>query len=207
VDDPLHDSFQQATNGDAAAIADLLVALLPGLRAYLARNAGPLVGQKESPDDLAQSVCREVLERLASERIEYRGEAQFRQWLYQAALHKLQNRHRYWRAERRDAGHEVDAGDTDAAARWEAFFATLSTPSDKAMRHEDLERLQRALAALEPAQREIIRLARLEGLGHAELAARFAVTESHSRVLLARAMARLVRLAQDGDRGAGGKSP
>jgi len=189
--DPLQTNVQAARGGDRAAIEALLVAFLPGLRAWLARHAGAAIAAKETPDDLVQSVCREVLERLDDERIEYRGEAQFRQWLYQAAEHKLQNRRRHVFAARRDARREVAA-----TATWEDHLARLSTPSEHAMRREDLAGLQRALAALGDEQREIIRLARLEGLSHAEIADRLGVTESHSRVLLARAMARLGRLAQ-----------
>lgn len=198
--DPLRDAFDQATSGDPVALEDMLVQLLPGLRSYLARHAGQLVAQKETPDDLAQSVCREVLERMGNEKIEYRGDAQFRQWLYQAALHKLQNRHRFYRAERRDAGREAAPGGDASGSQWDALFANLSTPSGKAMRSEDMDRLQRALLQLSEPQREIIRLARLEGLSHGELASRLGVTESHSRVLLARAMARLARLAQSDER-------
>ncbi|MBL9076784.1 MAG: sigma-70 family RNA polymerase sigma factor [Planctomycetes bacterium] len=189
--DPLSTQLSRARTGDRTAIEALLVAYLPGLRDYLSRHAGAAVAAKETPDDLAQSVCREVLERLDDERLEYRGEAQFRQWLYQAAVHKLQNRRRHLHAERRDTRREVAASGT-----WEDHLARLSTPSQQAMRREDLQCLEGALAALTDEQREIIRLARLEGRSHAAIAAQLGVTESHSRVLLARAMARLGRLAQ-----------
>lgn len=189
--DPLSTRLSRAHDGDRAAVEALLVEFLPGLRAWLAHHAGAAVAAKETPDDLVQSVCREVLERLEGDRIEYRGEAQFRQWLYQAAAHKLQNRRRHLHAERRDVRREVVASGT-----WEDHLARLSTPSAHAMRREDLACLESALAALGDEQREIIRLARLEGLSHAEIGSRLGVSESHSRVLLARAMARLGRLAQ-----------
>jgi len=194
----LHQTVTQATTGDPAAIEALLIAFLPGLRAYLARHARGLVAERETPDDLAQSVCREVLERLGSQRLVYRGEAAFRQWLYQAALHKVQNRRRYYRADRRDVAREVVADQHASSSRspWGVFLAHLSTPSQTLERREGLLQLERALAALTEPQREIIQLSRLEGLSHAVVAERLGVTESHSRVLLARAMARLARLAQ-----------
>lgn len=195
MDDSLQQTIGHATAGDAKAIESLLVEFLPGLRAHLARHAGALVGQRDTPDDLAQSVCREVLERLAEHRLTYQGPAQFRQWLHQAALHKLQNRHRFYRAECRDAAREVAPG-SGSSAPLEAWFATLSTPSANAMRAEDLVNLQRALAELTEPQRELIQLLRVEGRSHAEVAQRLGITESHSRVLLARTMARLGRLAQ-----------
>jgi RNA polymerase sigma factor (sigma-70 family) len=154
------------------------------------------VGQKETPDDLAQSVCREVLERLAEHRLDYQGAGQFRQWLFQAALHKLQNRRRFYRAECRDAGREVAPAAGSGSASAPAWFAHGSSPSGRLMRREDLVCMEQALAALDESQRELIRWLRLEGRSHAEVAQRLGVTESHSRVLLARAMAKLGRLAQ-----------
>jgi RNA polymerase sigma factor (sigma-70 family) len=196
--DPLSQTVASATNGDPAAIEALLVEFLPGLRAWLGRHAGALVAQRETPDDLAQSVCREVLERLGGQRLAFHGEAQFRHWLYQAALHKLQNRRRHHRADRRDVAREVavDATRSASAAQLVAFVARGTTPSQQIGRREDLLVLERALQSLTEPQRQIICWARLEGLSHAEVAQRLGVTESHSRVLLARAMARLARLAQ-----------
>ena len=51
----------------------LLERLLPDLQRYVKRNVGDLLAAKESSSDLVQSVCRELLERLGSERFEYRG--------------------------------------------------------------------------------------------------------------------------------------
>lgn len=195
MDDSLQQTIAHATTGDASAIEALLVEFLPGLRNFLAHHAGGLVGQKETPDDLAQSVCREVLERLAEHRLAYQGPGQFRQWLHQAALHKLQNRRRFYRADCRDAAREVAVG-SNPSTPFEAGFANGSTPSAGAMRAEDLACLDQALAALTEPQRDIIRLLRFEGRSHAEVAQRLGITESHSRVLLARTMARLGRLAQ-----------
>ena len=133
---------------------------------------------------------------LVEERFEYRGEAQFRQWLYGAALHKLRNRHRFHRAGRRDAAREASPpAREDERSRWNALFATLATPSQDAVRREDEERLSAAIGALSERQREVIELVHLQGLSHREVAQRLGVDEAHSRVLLARAMARLARIA------------
>ena len=107
MSDDLRHTVTDASNGDQPAVDALLARFLPGLQQFLARHAGALVRQKESISDLTQSVSREVLQHLRNERFEYRGEAQFVQWLQQAAVHKLQNRHRFYRAEKRDAGREV----------------------------------------------------------------------------------------------------
>ncbi|MCB9882616.1 MAG: sigma-70 family RNA polymerase sigma factor [Planctomycetes bacterium] len=187
----------QASRGDAVAIDELLQKYLPGLQRYLHVHAGGAVRAKESSSDLMQSVCREVLERLGTDRFEYRGEAEFKQWLYQAALLKIKNRQRFYRAEKRDVHREVwprESGTRDAEA-FEALFRELATPSQDAMFREELERFESAFARLPENYQEVIHLAHFEKRSHREIAERLSVTEAHSRVLLSRALSRLAKLA------------
>ena len=183
-----------ASRGDGAAIESLLARYLPDLERYVRRNAGAVVRSRESGSDLVQSVCREVLERLGSERFEYQGEAEFKQWLYRAALLKIMNRHRFYTADKRDAGREqpLESGMHGRAA--EALHRSFATPSGDAMLREDLARIEGAFAQLKPAYREIITLAYVDGLPHKDIAARLAISEANSRVLLSRALARLAKL-------------
>jgi len=179
-------------------IEDLLIRHLPGLERFLARQAGGWLPAKESRTDLAQSVCRELLERARTERFEFQGDAEFKQWLYEAALLKVRNRDRYYRAEKRDWRLErrerAPAGESGAWPLEEALPAASSSPSARVMRKEELGRLGEALALLPEDDRAIIRLAHLDGLSHREIAARLGITESHSRTRLGRALARLARL-------------
>ncbi len=89
------DLVRRAAGGDVAAVDALLLRYLPELEGYVARQAGAVLRQRESRSDLVQSVCREVLEDVRSQRFEYRGERQFRQWLYRVALRKVQGRGRF----------------------------------------------------------------------------------------------------------------
>lgn len=185
---------ESASRGDAAAVESLLERYLPGLERYARRHAGDLVVAKESGADLVQSVCRELLDRLGSERFEYRGEAEFKQWLYQAALLKIRNRRRYYLADRRDAGREVAFDPEQRRSREDAFFRTLSSPSRQAMLHEELERVRAVFGELPESYRRVITLAHVEERPHREIAEILGITEAHSRVLLSRALARLATL-------------
>lgn len=176
---------EEASRGERGAVDALLERFLPDLQRYVARNAGGLVAAKESSSDLVQSVCRELLERLEDRRFRYRGEAEFRKWLYGAALMKISNRARYWRAERRDPGREAELAEPPGAQ---------ASPSRQAELDEQLDRLREALERLPERYREVIALAQVDGLSHAEIAARLDIAESHSRVLLSRALARLATL-------------
>jgi RNA polymerase sigma factor (sigma-70 family) len=77
--------------------------------------------------------------------------------------------------------------------RADALFQSLLTPSLHAMAQEQLERIEGAFARLPERSREVLLLARVDGLAHADIAARMGLTEPHARVLLSRALARLAQ--------------
>jgi RNA polymerase sigma-70 factor, ECF subfamily len=170
---------------DPDALEALLAAQLPALRAFVSRRADRLLLSKESRSDLVQSVCREIVEHAA--RYEHRGEDSFRRWLQRTAERKIIDRYRYYTADKRDAGREAAP---DAQAVLDARSGGPS-PSQNAVAAEQAERLRRALAALPPHYGDVIRLARLEALPLAEVAARLGRTEDAARNLLFRALGAL----------------
>lgn len=182
----------QATSGDPAALHALLERYLPDLDGYVRRHTGAQLAQKESRSDLVQSVCREVLEDLAGGGFEWRGEAPFRQWLYQAALNKIQGKARFHGAQRRALDREQPLSEAGAQ------LDVQRTPSMSAADAEERERFRRALAQLPDAQRQIVEWSHFEGLPHKQIAERLGVTEAHSRVLLSRALAQLAKIATRG---------
>lgn len=186
--------IQGARAGDAAAIDSLIALHLPGLRGFLQNRAGNLLQAKEPVSDLVQSTCREVLMDLRA--CEPMDEAQFKNWLYQAALHKLVDKARYWKAARRDAGREARP-DADVASRsvhaLSVLAADLGSPSEAAMGREELRRIEAALGRLPKEHRDVILMARFLDLPHAEIARQSGRTEGAVRALLFRAMAGLRR--------------
>jgi RNA polymerase sigma factor (sigma-70 family) len=194
ADDPDPQSIlvQKASSGDRTAIESLLARYLPALSIYVARHAGAALRQKESRSDLVQSVCREVLEDLRSAKIDYRGEAQFRQWLYKAALRKIQGRGRYFGAQRRAAGREVPIADAPSA---EHGLQHSRTPSRSAASGEELARFRASLQQLDDTSRSVVEWAWFDEMPHKDVAARLGITEAHSRTLLSRALARIAKLA------------
>lgn len=182
---------QSATRGDREALEGLLVHYMPELRAFLRLRTGPRLLARETPDDLAQSVCREVLGQLSQ--FAYRGEQAFKHWLFTTALHKVQDRGRFYAAEKRDAGREWTAC-TDPQLR--SGYASLLSPSRVAIGREDVARLEAAFDALPDDYREVVTLHRILGLAHDEIAVRMGRSVEASRVLLHRALARLGRLME-----------
>lgn len=169
----------------------LLARHLPSLLAFVRLRTGRLVRDHESHSDLVQSVCRELL--AGRERFTYRGENEFRNWLYTAALRKVVERARYHRAQKRDVRREVRPPAEQAREEQSiaGCYATFATPSRELASAEEMRRIEAAFDELADEQREIITLARIVGLSHAQIAARLGCSEASSRQQLHRALIRL----------------
>ncbi|MFG0315675.1 MAG: RNA polymerase sigma factor [Planctomycetota bacterium JB042] len=191
MDDGFDALYRRAEAGDPEAVDALLSRFLPGLRAFVRLRSGRLVRTRESASDLAQSACREVLQNL--DRFEHGGEAGFRYWLYTTALRKIQKRAEYWRAEKRAAAREVPLlpADEESDECLLDAYRSVATPSRHAMAREELARVEAAFDALSEGDREIIVLARVCGMSHAEIGERLKKSAGAARVQLHRALGRL----------------
>lgn len=185
-DDASRALLARATQGDAEAVEQLLQQHLPGLRAYIRLKAGPTLLARESSSDLAQSVCREVIENAA--RFRYDGEGAFRKWLFTTALRKIADRYEYYGAQKRAIGRERPTDGDDAVLdACRGFY----TPSRQAAAREDLARLEVCFQGLDEDKREVILLSRMVGLTHAQIAAEMGRSEVAVRKLLSRALSEL----------------
>ncbi|MCA8969971.1 MAG: sigma-70 family RNA polymerase sigma factor [Planctomycetes bacterium] len=185
MDDSEEALVRGATHGDAVAVQELLVRYLPGLRGYLRLRAGPLLLDRESCSDIAQSVCREILENL--ERFRYDGSVGFRRWLYTTARRKIADRYEYYRAKKRDIARDGDGGDDRHLHSYADFF----TPSQQAEAREELDRVEGAFAQLSEEHQQVILLTKVLGLSRAEAAEEMGRSEGALRALLFRALATL----------------
>lgn len=200
--DRSRDLVASAREGDRASLERLLEAQLPALRAFVRLRMGSLRRREESSDVL-QSTCRQVLQSLGT--FEYRGEAEFRDWLFTAALNKLTDKGRRQHADCRDVDREVHLGDGPSNdGELEQAYAFFVTPSRHAVAREHVQRLEAAFDALPEPQREVILLSRLVQLPHAEIGRRLGRSEGAVRNLLYRGLARLSWLL---DRGGSGSAP
>lgn len=181
-----------AKAGDAAALQELLDRHLAGLRVFVRLRVDEKLRAKESCSDLVQSACREALEHLGQ--FEYRGEASFRNWLYTAALNKIHNRREYWAADKRDAGRERPLPSSGQDGELAQAYASVTSPSQQAMGHELVERLERAFDVLPAQYREVLTLSRIAGQSTAEIAAQLGKSEGAIRTTLSRALVRLSEL-------------
>jgi RNA polymerase sigma factor (sigma-70 family) len=141
----------------------------------------------ESPEDLAQSVCREVLADLPE--LDFRREDQFRAYLFLQARRKVLDRARYYRVDVRDPNRRQEfVGGADPAAN-------APSPSRVAAGKEELLLAEQAIQELPENQREAVLLSRVAGMSYAEIAELKGQSESAIRGLVARALSRLSGIA------------
>ncbi len=176
----------RASNGDANAVEALLQQHLPGLRAFVRLKAGAMLLERESCSDLAQSVCRDVLENAARYRPEGGAEG-FRKWLFTTAMRKIADRYEHHRAQKR-AGQRDEAADADQVL---AAYRSFCSPSRAAIAREELGRVEAAFAGLSQEKQDVILMARVMGMPHAAIARELGKTEVAVRSILSRALAEL----------------
>lgn len=180
------------SGSDPRAVEALLARYLPGLRAFIRLRSGPLVRAREESEDLAQSVCREILQN--ADRFQHGDEIGFRHWLFTTALRRIQNRHEYWKAQKRDAARDVPMLAPDSSGDLLGCYRSFTTPSQNAMAEEEARRIEDAFDKLSEEDREVITLSRIVGLSHREIGERTNRTEGAARVHLHRALIRLAEL-------------
>ena len=192
VDHGSQELIERTRSGDSTALGELLIRHLNALQGYLRLRCGSALREHESCSDLAQSVCREVLQDIGD--FEYRGEAAFRRWLFETAERKLKDRARYWGRAKRDLKQVdpviIDANDSGLLS----CYASFCSPSQGAIMREELARIERAFDQLSQHQREVILLSRVVGMTTEDIAQHVGRTTEYTRVLLSRGLAKLAML-------------
>lgn len=179
-----------ARAGEPRALTTLFQRNLPPLVAFIRARAGKAIAARESANDIAQSVFREVL--MDAERIELKGEGAFRNWLFMQATRKVLDRAKFHGRDRRDAAKEVAIPEAGPAAdALLACYATIASPSQHAVAKEELARFEAAVQELPENQRDAVTMSRLMGLEYEQIAEQMGMSESSVRGLVARGLAAL----------------
>ncbi len=184
-----------ARAGDTAAVGEVL----EPFRAYLTILARVQIGRrlqkKVDPGDLVQDTFLEAHRDFG----QFRGaaESELSSWLRQILVRNLANLvRRYLGTRARDPRLERDLQEElERSSRVldQHLLGPNSTPSQKAMRHEQAEQLAEALNRLPDDYREVILLRHLEGLPFADVARRMNRSIDSVDKLWARALAQLRR--------------
>lgn len=194
-DAPFAVALDRARAGDRSALARII----EGAHGQLAEAARAVLGTplraKVRTSDLVQSALLEGLRSLE----DFRGtsEAEFAGWLYRILENNLRDRDRYFRATRRDRGRETPLSELHTLAA-----SQTPSPADEAIAAEFLLRVSEALSRLPAEYQRSLLLCLTRDVSHEEAGRILGKSAGASRVLLARARARLLAELerQDGER-------
>lgn len=156
--------------GHADEYTDLYRQYLPRILNY--------VRLRVDGEDLAQDLTATVFERAVAKQHTLRRRDAFGAWLFRIARNTVAE---YYRQRRPvvslDQSHDLPAPDL--------------SPVEAAMRREEVERLQAALATLSEREQEIVRLKFGGGLGNQEIAGVMRLRAGNVAVILYRALRKL----------------
>lgn len=166
----------------------------------------PAIARRESPEDLVQSVCREVAGSLGAIRAE--DEVGFRSWLFGVMHNKLRSKESFHRAHRRDVGYERHAsiGGTRIEDVLDLYRAA-TTPSQDAVALEEVARIEAAFRSLPEPHGDALRLVTVAGLSYAEAGTILGRSQDSVRQLVHRARARLATLLDEHGDSDGARHP
>ena len=171
-------------------------------RPYLSLLAHAHLNRRHSARLDTSDIVQQTLLNAFLKRDEFRGstEAELAAWLREILKHKLADALRDQQRDKRDVRREqiFDEGIDASFSRTEGWLVSLqSSPSQKAVKQEDLLRLSQALSELPEAQREVIVLHHLQGQKLAEVAAEMDRSEAAVAGLLFRGLRTLHTLLGD----------
>lgn len=150
---------------------------------------------KLDPEDVVQTTLQEALEHwdqfLGNGHLELKG------WLRQMLLHNLWDAHRHFQQQKCDVKLEQSL-DRSSSRLMFSLAAEQSTPSQRAVNNEQLQRLAEALLLLTEAQQEAVILHHLHGMNLSEVATQLGRSLEATAGLVHRGLKKLRELLNEG---------
>lgn len=184
MDEPNRELIKRAQGGDQQALEEVFALYRDRIHALVRKKLGDPLRLNLDSSDVVQSVCLEAIEGI--EDIEIRNEDGFVHWLARIAENTIRDKHRYFGAQKR---RRLDA--EGERLRVSQVEDGQESPSRELSGSEQMGLVLNALNRLPDEYRRVIRLTRFEKKSHAEAAEILGRSEKATRMLLARARARL----------------
>ncbi len=181
-------------DGDEGALAELVAAHLPWLRARVERRLGPFLRARGDADDYLQDVVLDFLR--DGPRFVVRDAAQMRALLARIAENTLRDRNDWFRAKRRKMGSNVTLS-RDSVLPLDPAMQRNTTPSQNASKDEEQQWVRLALELMEGEDRAILVAREYEDRSFVELGAELGMTPNAVRMRWTRAIARLAEVMKD----------
>ena len=182
-----------AKKGDKAALEELCRTYSERVRRIVRLRMGRELRSRMESMDVVQDALICALRGLGT--FTYTDEGDFTRWLSRITENRLRDNLEKMNAAKRDVRREIpltnDRGDGQQSGVWPVEPLYTVTPSVEFEKHEQLDRLERAMETLKPEYKEVVLLTKIEGLSHKQAADRLGKSPDAVRMLLCRAMAAL----------------
>lgn len=190
-DPELEQLIERAGKGDQDAVGALYELYQRRMVAVAHHRLGQTLHSLTESVDLVQSVWTDLLDDLDD--FEYRGPDSFYSWLRACLINKIQSKHRYHAAGRRDAKKATPIADDG----WLPGKPTDPTPSKVVMEQDEVERLMTILERFPEAQREVLVLRLRDDLPFAEIGVQLERSTEAVKKLYQRGIEKLIGLLPD----------
>jgi len=193
VDDRTRHLVALAQDGDESALNQLCSVYGTRVLWIIRLRMGRQLRSKLESMDLVQDVLMSALRDLGN--FTYKTEGDFLRWLSRIAENRLRGHVQRFHANKRDIRKEVrldgyrSTAEDSVVAALDAVVTT--TPSAIVSRREELDKLAKAIEALKPEYKQVVVLAKIEGLSYKEIGRRLGKSADAARMLFSRAMAEL----------------
>ena len=186
--------LEKARQGDREALGRLLEAQRAALHRLAERQLDERIAVRVDASDIIQQTFLEA--HRSFQQFAGQDARQLAAWLERILDHKIAGAIRdHALLQKRNVGRDQSLDDSHGGAGplKQELDAGLSSPSQKAMRTEEAQRLAQALTALPDDQREAVRLRHLEGWALADIARHLGRTPAATAGLIKRGMQALRR--------------
>jgi RNA polymerase sigma factor (sigma-70 family) len=193
-DDPTPQLLRRWHDGDEQALAVLVAANLPWLRAHVDRRLGAFLRARGDADDYLQDAVLDFLR--DGPRFVVRDAAQLRALLARIAENTLRDRNDWFRAKRRKMGANVTLT-RDSVVALDPALQRNTTPSQHASKDEELQWVRLALELMDGEDRAILVAREYEGRSFVDLGEELGMTANAVRMRWTRAVTRLAEVMKD----------
>jgi len=182
-----------AKQGDGPARSQLCWAYGERIRRIIRLRMGAELRSRLESVDIVQDALMCALRDL--DNFTYTNEGDFLRWLRHIAENRIRDNIQKLHADKRDIRRETPLNDFASASTGEPARipepARNTTPSVILSKREDLDKLEKAIDSLKPEYREVIVMAKIDGLSYREIGERLGKSADAAGHLLLRAMVSL----------------
>lgn len=134
----------------------------------------------------SEDLVHNVFIRILKYRSKFRGDGEFKYWLFAIARNVHADYHR-----------KKGIRFTENVEDWQDRIVATDESEERSEQKEQIKRLRYAMRKLEPDKREVLVLSRLHGMKYAEIAELLELTESNVKVRVFRALRKLKMIYEE----------